>query len=167
MHRNLVKHHYPWFLRLYDALPKPIMRADAARYLYMHKYGGLYSDLDIEAVKPFDETLKTTNASVLLAYMGTDYKYPHNIPNAFMASKPGYGKAGGGFLFVHTMYRHPLWLLTIAEVYSRAMRMRDGGVEEVTGPVVLYTAFKAYMQEMGAVRVNATDVHILPAGYDC
>lgn len=90
-HRNLVRQHYPWFLRLYDALPKPIMRADAARYLYMHKYGGLYSDLDIEAVSPFDFVLTTVpNASVLLAYMGTDYKYPHNIPNAFMASKPGY-----------------------------------------------------------------------------
>ena len=60
--------------------------------------------------------------------------------------------------------RHPLWLLTIAEVYSRAMRLRDGGVEEITGPVVLYAAFKAYLQELGAVHINATDVHILPAG---
>ncbi len=66
------------------------MRADAARYLYMHKYGGLYTDLDIEALRSFDHVLTNTTASVLLAYMGTDYKYPHNIPNAFMASKPGY-----------------------------------------------------------------------------
>lgn len=66
------------------------MRADAARYLYMHKYGGLYSDLDIEALTSFDQVFNTTTTAVLLAYMGTDYKYPHNIPNAFMASKPGY-----------------------------------------------------------------------------
>lgn len=80
------------------------MRADAARYLYMHKYGGLYSDLDIEAVKAFDDVLTTLpNASVLLAYMGTDYKYPHNIPNAFMASKPGYVDTLSCAIGVHTL----------------------------------------------------------------
>lgn len=35
--RRLVEHHYPWFLKTYDSLPKPVMKADAARYLYMHR----------------------------------------------------------------------------------------------------------------------------------
>jgi hypothetical protein len=38
--RALVQHHYPWFLATYDAMALNVSRADAARYLYMHKYGG-------------------------------------------------------------------------------------------------------------------------------
>lgn len=37
--RRLLEEHYPWFLKTYDALPKPIMRADAIRSFYMHRYG--------------------------------------------------------------------------------------------------------------------------------
>ena len=32
--------YYPWFLDTYDALPLPIMKADAVRICYMHLYGG-------------------------------------------------------------------------------------------------------------------------------
>ena len=35
--------HYPWFLDTYDSLPKPVMKADASRYLYMHHMGGEHS----------------------------------------------------------------------------------------------------------------------------
>ena len=38
--RRLVTEHYPWFLDTYDSLPKPVMKADASRYLYMHHIGG-------------------------------------------------------------------------------------------------------------------------------
>ena len=38
--RALVQHHYPWFLATYDAMSRNVSRADAARYLYMHRYGG-------------------------------------------------------------------------------------------------------------------------------
>ncbi len=53
----------------------------------------------------------------------------------------------------------------IAEVYHRAMHHRDGGAEEVTGPIVLYNAFKTYLKELGVTRINQTDIYILPAGY--
>lgn len=37
--RQLVERHYPWFLQTYDALHRPVMKADAARYLYLHRCG--------------------------------------------------------------------------------------------------------------------------------
>ena len=40
--RRLVTEHYPWFLDTYDSLPKPVMKADASRYLYMHHIGGTW-----------------------------------------------------------------------------------------------------------------------------
>ena len=41
--RQLVEDYYPWFLDTYDALPLPIMKADAVRLCYMHLYGGEHS----------------------------------------------------------------------------------------------------------------------------
>lgn len=38
--RELVQEHYPWLLETYDRLPENIMRADMARILYMHQFGG-------------------------------------------------------------------------------------------------------------------------------
>ena len=38
---NLIKDHYAWFLDTYESLPKPVMKADSARYLYMYHIGGL------------------------------------------------------------------------------------------------------------------------------
>lgn len=46
MNRKLIQVHYPWFLKTYDAYPKAIMKADAARYFFLHRFGGLYLDLD-------------------------------------------------------------------------------------------------------------------------
>lgn len=40
--RKLVKEHYPWLLETYDSFPENIMRADTARVLYMHHYGGKF-----------------------------------------------------------------------------------------------------------------------------
>jgi mannosyltransferase OCH1-like enzyme len=34
------------------------MRADAARGFILHKHGGLYVDLDVEALKPMDTLLE-------------------------------------------------------------------------------------------------------------
>ena len=45
--RNLIKSFYPWFLTQYDTYEKNIHRADVVRYFILHRYGGIYMDLDI------------------------------------------------------------------------------------------------------------------------
>jgi hypothetical protein len=89
---ELCRQQFPWFLDTYTSLPQNIMRADAARYMYMYAYGGVYSDLDTECLKPLDPLLE--GRRVVLAAMGTDMSITHSIPNAFMASAP----------------HHPFWL---------------------------------------------------------
>ena len=49
--RRMIAQHYPWFLPTYDGYKHSICRADAARYFYLHRYGGAYLDLDFECVK--------------------------------------------------------------------------------------------------------------------
>ena len=57
-----------------------------ARALILHRYGGIYSDLDSEALRPMEQLLQ--GLEVVLGRMGHDYKSLQSIPNAFMASLP-------------------------------------------------------------------------------
>lgn len=50
---ELVTRHYPEYVSLYNALPVYNQRFDLSRLLYLHRYGGLYVDLDYEARAPF------------------------------------------------------------------------------------------------------------------
>jgi len=55
--RNLVKSDYSKFLDLYDNLPHKIMRIDFSRFCMLHKYGGIYVDMDIYCYKNFYDNL--------------------------------------------------------------------------------------------------------------
>ena len=49
--RALISEHYPWFLEKFDSFPQDIHRIDVSRIFYMHRYGGVYSDLDVVCLK--------------------------------------------------------------------------------------------------------------------
>lgn len=44
---EFIKEFYPWFLPTFLGYKFDIQRADAIRYFVLHKYGGVYMDLDI------------------------------------------------------------------------------------------------------------------------
>ncbi|KAI9095105.1 nucleotide-diphospho-sugar transferase [Phlyctochytrium arcticum] len=145
MNRKLVKDHYPFALETYDGLPENIQRADMARYFYLHRYGGVYADLDVEALRPMDELfwkhipsdLKGDRPVALLGLMSRDYEFVQNIPNAWMASTPG----------------HSLWMHVVHYIIDRYSRnMNNTEVlkipEEMTGPIALKMAFDKYRQDI-------------------
>ncbi|KAL2787366.1 nucleotide-diphospho-sugar transferase [Aspergillus keveii] len=140
----LVREHFPWFLETYKSLPKEINRADMARNFYMFLFGGMYADVDTEALRPIDplfashevslashlHTLSSTTSpgtgkpQVQRAFMGRmahtlDPEGLGAIPNGWMASPPG----------------HPFWLLPVLSVLENPKG--DGSVEGMTGPGIL------------------------------
>ncbi len=50
--------------------------------------GGVYADLDVEALKPIDLLLE--GSEPVLAFMSSTWWLRHNIPNAWFASPPGH-----------------------------------------------------------------------------
>lgn len=55
---TLIKHLYasvPKVIEAYDALPRPVLKADFFRYLILLARGGIYSDIDTMALKPATE----------------------------------------------------------------------------------------------------------------
>ena len=96
--RTFVADHHPWFLETYDGYSLPIMRVDAARYLWMSHFGGIYADLDLEPVQSVDEILNGPDGpQLLMASEPASHCVLHDKPliisNAFLASTP----------------RHPAW----------------------------------------------------------
>lgn len=136
--RALVLAHAPWFLDTYDALPRPVMRADAARFLYMHAHGGVYVDLDFKALRPLDGLLGGVSTAVVAAM--TDADWDQALPNAFLASPPN----------------HPFWMFALHHVVKSAggyalhrgarcaVPPRWDWLEATTGPAALYAAAAAY-----------------------
>jgi len=89
--RDLVKNHYPKYLEIYDSYENPIDRADVARFFYMHRYGGVYVDLDFKCLKPLDD-LFAGETMVLGKQKMKERDHIINkneIPNAFKYSSPG------------------------------------------------------------------------------
>ena len=57
----LIQKYYPEFKKIYDLLYLPVQKVDLTRLLYLHKYGGLYVDLDYEAYTNLFEKFKNLN----------------------------------------------------------------------------------------------------------
>lgn len=122
--RAFIAKNFAWFLETYDSYPSEIFRADAVRYFFLYKFGGVYVDMDTECLKPLDPLLEVSD--VVLGRMGTNAAFDHSIPNAIMMSKP----------------RQEFWLLVMSLMLSQVGKHDQP--EYVTGPVVLKTAHDLY-----------------------
>lgn len=125
--REFVVKYFDWFLETYDSYDAGIKRADAIRYMFLYRHGGIYADLDFECLKPFDELLDKYNYDIILGSMESDLSSWHlsnNIPNAIMISKPGC----------------TFWLKVLKEMQRRSKI--PGRPEVQTGPIVLKDVYK-------------------------
>lgn len=125
---NLIKDYYPWFLNKYNELPANIYRVDISRYFYLFHFGGIYTDLDNECIRPFEGLLK--NYSLVFGAMkgqfgGTSLKEGY-VQNSFMYSRP----------------KHPFWLEIIVDVFKSNSREIP---EIVTGPVLLSNKIRDFI----------------------
>ena len=128
---QFVDENFPDFFNTFTSYSYNIQRADAVRYLLLHRYGGLYIDLDMECLRPVDDLL--LNRSFVIGKeprihaRWLDEKVL--ISNAFMASVPG----------------HP-FLLKIMETMKRMdpQIFLHRGVLETTGPLMVTNVLNNY-----------------------
>ncbi len=152
--RDFVARHHPGFLEQYDGYASPIMRADAARYLVLQHYGGVYADLDMECLRAVDpliegkELLLPLEPQIHLQSMpATTAGMRRIIGNAWMASAPG----------------HPFWEHVLAEMQST--RHRPGALE-ATGPFMLSAVVDACAAESWRPELVPAEVVYAAANVD-
>ena len=156
----LVKQRYAWFESTYYRLTF-IQQADVARLLYMHAFGGVYADLDVELLRPLRPFLELvvarTGARAILGAEPAAHSLlleskPRQACNAVLASERG----------------HPFWLWLLRRIELR-MRM---GAEAVgggdnpddpvgsTGPRFLEIALREWESSLGVT--SRARVYVAP-----
>lgn len=92
----LIADHYAALLGDYRRLQPTILKLDFVRLAYLHRFGGVYADLDYEVVRPLDDLLETSHALVGREHdgIGRPMRGRDYVINALLASPAG----------------HPLWL---------------------------------------------------------
>ncbi len=73
--RRLVEQDFKDDLSLFDSYTKDVFRSDAMRYYVLYKYGGVYLDLDMEALRPIDNITYGYN----FVLSEETYEHPHII----------------------------------------------------------------------------------------
>lgn len=158
--RKLVARQFPQFLEMFDSFPKGIERSDASRYFILSAFGGLYIDMDFEALQPLSTLLARTPCGTAgsCVILGQE-PYPHarvlydrdHVPcNAAMLSTPG----------------HPFWsqMLRLMKLRWRAFGAESSAnswgndnVLALTGPHLLSDAVDLWNEhEAGAGRRSGT-----------
>jgi mannosyltransferase OCH1-like enzyme len=119
----LVRTEYPQFYPAYCELAPGIKQADFARFLYMHRFGGVYVDLDFVCLRPLAPLL--ADFDIVLGCLSDDNDY-YRIPNAFLASSRG----------------NPFWLRLAEDALNAPPSEQQ--VERHTGPFRLQQGLLAY-----------------------
>lgn len=133
---DFVRETYPGLWPLYERAPKPVMRADIARYLLLHHFGGIYADIDTTCQAPLAPLEPETR--VVLSQEPSEHWPPHATPRAMPF-----------LLFNGTMASpagHPFWLHVITTL--KACRHAKE-VLEATGPMMLTGAALSFPDQAG------------------
>ena len=100
-----------------------VKQADALRYILMHKFGGLYLDMDVECFASVDSSLE----GFTVVLQGTGHE---GVTNAIMASAPNHG----------------FWLEVLRQCRDRANDPDKQWPIAATGPIVVVDAFLEYFR---------------------
>jgi hypothetical protein len=93
---QLLAEYYPEFNGYFHDVEPSILRWDLVRLAYLHRFGGVYADMDCEALRPLDPLLQGSRIVVGREWNGIGRRLRGRdyIINALIASPAG----------------HPLWL---------------------------------------------------------
>jgi mannosyltransferase OCH1-like enzyme len=85
---DFLETHYPAYVNTYNTLERVQYKSDLLRYLYLHKYGGIYVDIDVLPIVPFDILLERMNCSFYIPF-GAHHGGKLEVSNNFMGSVSG------------------------------------------------------------------------------
>jgi inositol phosphorylceramide mannosyltransferase catalytic subunit len=88
--KDLLNMYYMHHKELFDSYPYDIQRCDVIRYFILHRYGGLYADMDYYCNKSWDIVLENYDKSLYLVETPNKIGNEIHISNSLMYSRPGH-----------------------------------------------------------------------------
>lgn len=143
--QRLIDEHYPQFAAFYQKLSPSILKADFVRMAYLHHLGGLYVDLDFEALRPLDALLDQSQIVVGREPNGAgSFLRGHDyIVNALIASPAG----------------HPVWLEIMQTIQDRFRARR---FFEMNVFYIMRMTIDLFDEVLNAYQTNHDDIMIHP-----
>jgi inositol phosphorylceramide mannosyltransferase catalytic subunit len=131
---KLIKNFYPHHLEMYKNYPYHIQRCDTIRYLILHRYGGLYADMDYYCNRSWNEVVENFNNEIYLVETPNNLSLDKiHISNSLMySSKPG----------------NPFWSSVLIEMEMKQVTpyyySRHVVIMFTTGPGILNRVFNKF-----------------------
>ena len=131
---------YPIYKKKFDKLEHMIQKIDIAKYIILHKYGGIYVDVDSECLKPINNLLN--NRQIVIIQINV---------NPF-EKVLAYGKFTGNALQNGVMAgekNHPFWIHCLntfmnedmdKKIYETSLKY----IFRTTGPALLTKSYEIY-----------------------
>jgi mannosyltransferase OCH1-like enzyme len=159
---NFVKENYPQYWNLYNLFPVHIMRIDFVRLCILHKYGGIYADMDVFCYKNFEDYMtkeiyflqNTTNEF-------TDVEYENSI----MASIPNHYFLKELMKYTQTCYIHFKNLFNKENKYWRD-EYNSMIVNNITGSGLISSAINQLNKHFNINIFDCEKFNNRPASYD-
>lgn len=132
---QLIRTHYTEFETLFHRFPYEIQRCDFVRYCILHRYGGVYADMDYKCCKPISAIRNKWNKHDL---------YLVESPNS-----PGDLTFVSNSLMISWIREHPFWKILMVEIHNVIERSfpllaRHFEIMYSTGPAILTRVFNIY-----------------------
>lgn len=136
---NLINNKFPKFLNVFNNYPKLVQKVDAAKYLIIYVYGGIYVDMDLECLKPIYELIENKQIILfkcdinILMRMVFYYTTNNILQNCFLVS----------------IENHPFWLYIIDLMMKEDLKqgeyeLLENYIFRTTGPGLLSNAYYTY-----------------------
>ena len=117
-----VEQHTPWFLPAWRRLCHHIMRLDAARYIWMFAYGGVYVDLDLEANASASRSMDDMLIGADVALIGNSSNHALMRGWCWLGDprgrRPNFCGTHLGNAFLASVPRHAFWLRMLHYIAS-------------------------------------------------
>jgi mannosyltransferase OCH1-like enzyme len=156
---NLIENHYPQYWNLYKAFPFHVMKIDFVRLAMLHRFGGLYADMDVFCYRPipFVYTDKDFVAIENLTAEYTSARYENSMMaaqkgNPFLLDLMNYVK----ILFINSRHH-------FEKPYRRTVK-NDNLINNITGSGMLESAMKTFHK---TDHFPCALFNNRPAAYDC
>jgi hypothetical protein len=163
--KTFVKTNYPIFFDFFTMETTfPILKCDFFRYLLMYHYGGIYTDLDFIAIRPFETFIHLLNNGKI-NYFPNTVKSPSIILSEEWLNSSTYTNTLHNGILISLKEKHPFWMKLVMEIYNNVIFLnnvptKNDDVFFISGPKKLCSYFKENIQFFN-------DVCVLPYYYFC
>jgi hypothetical protein len=134
---------YPNLLELYLSFPTNVQRADLARYVLLHRFGGVYADMDTDCLAPLaplieEDGIVLCEEPKIHAESALVFGFNRLIFNGTIASPA----------------EHPFWMHVVRMIVRNRHSMNKD-VLISTGPVLLTAAVEAWADQERVIGINS------------